>query len=551
MGMPYKLTFIEIYGDKENIIDCVDFREPSQIDNVMEKVILTENSMLRVYFDAPAGYKLYVDGFDQLEENFVFEDENGVFIRPGKTAYTLYNPFANKKPYPFIPGTYSLMMHTANGEVLEARAKVITKRITEDQHGIMIGEIEEAVQALSNEANLRNNPYYGVFKPDKVKTYSTILLNRNKIINGLQTIEKNRRYSIEKKYPVSPKLKANKMDKKSLQFMLMYPHEQTIRVPVSVSTYDLLENRWLKTIIQRLLNEVNEMKCYIGQAKSITTSIEKDIISLQNKLTSFLNQHWMRRIQEMSTEKLPTRLLTAGAYGFFFKIHRMIKKDILAGNYAPTIQFTHKRSDFLYELWGYLKVIERLKEAHYFQLKRNHFQVSENATEEQANFIELVKGNCILRVFYNETMPNRKEAITAYRTMFTMSNNTPDCRVDVWKDDQFKGSLIIDFKYRKKEYLWNDDYLANEKPSKVMQQLGAYSTSMKSNSLSINGVCNPLIDAQPVNEVWAVYPIKWEELTPNYDANDYLIRLIDLSPGSEDRHFDELLEDAIQRIIDR
>ena len=43
------------------------------------------------------------------------------------------------------------------------------------------------------------------------------------------------------------------------------------------------------------------------------------------------------------------------------------------------------------------------------------------------------------------------------------ANNTPDCIIDCYECDEFKqekfylGSLIIDFKYRKRSSLWNDN----------------------------------------------------------------------------------------------
>lgn len=564
MDTRFKVTFIETYGENQHVVECPHFYESHDERYLLDEVKLTENSMLSVLFEAPTGYKLYIDGLDQLEENFVLEDERGMYIVPSETAYPLYDPFRNNKPYPFIPGTYLLTVSTPNDNVVEARAKVMAKRITEDQHHMMIEEIERAVKGLSSELSTRRNIYnettLEIFGPRKIETYATILSNKEKIIHGLHAIETNRRYTVRKTYPVIPRAKAKKIDGKSLKYLMMHPEQQhTIQAPIATVTYDTLENRWMKSIVAFILRYVIEMKNAFHHPVTKhynvhqAAQLEKEVSALQNKMMAFLNKRWIREIQENAVGQVPMAFFTVGTYSVFYTIYRSIKRKENQQTTAPKLQFHHKRSDVLYELWGYLKVIELLKENIDFQVTRNAFQVENNdkETTQSIDFIELKKEACTLRVFYDEPTPNRNEALGKYNTMFTMHNNRPDCRIDVWMRDQFKGSLIIDFKYRKKEYLWNDDYLMIDRPSKVMRQLSAYSTSMRSNSLLLNQKRTPLIDAQPVHEVWAVYPMKRDDSDSNYAPNDYAIRMIDLSPNSAKGHFEALLRQAILEIRDR
>ncbi|BAQ09356.1 hypothetical protein OXB_0884 [Bacillus sp. OxB-1] len=74
---------------------------------------------------------------------------------------------------------------------------------------------------------------------------------------------------------------------------------------------------------------------------------------------------------------------------------------------------------------------------------------------------------------------------------------------------------------------------------------------MKSHTLTLNEEKNPLIDAQPVTEVWAVYPIKRETADADYELNEYDVRLIDLSPDAETGHFSQMLEKTLQAIMQR
>ena len=124
-------------------------------------------------------------------------------IQPSKLPYILYHYKLTNTPYPFIPGTYFLLVTSPEGEEYEARAKVLTKRITEDQHIAMVNEIEEAVWGLSSELGSRRKVYgevaLDIFGPKKINEFSVILSSKEKIISALNKIEKNRRYSVRKK----------------------------------------------------------------------------------------------------------------------------------------------------------------------------------------------------------------------------------------------------------------------------------------------------------------------------------------------------------------
>ncbi|WP_318618033.1 DUF2357 domain-containing protein [Sporosarcina sp. YIM B06819] len=570
MDSHFKVTFIETYGDSENKIECEHFHEKTSQYFLVDEIKLMENSELRVIFEAPMGYKLYIDGLDQLDEQIVHEDGRGVFIQPSKTPIVLYNPTVNNKPYPFMPGTYFLMVITPEGNELEARAKVLTKRITEDQHVIMVEEIEKAVKGLSGELARRRKVYneaaFDIFGPKKINEYSIILSNKEKIISGLHTIDKNRRYSVIKTYPVIPRSKAKKIDGKSIKYVMMHPEQQkTIQAPVSKVTYSILENSWLKSIVVVLLKYVTDMKACFRHPYSATYNVqqarllEKELVVLQNQLTIFLNERWVRDIPEISSGKVPMAFFTVGTYTVFYKIYRMLKQSPQQKTAEPKLQFHYKRSDLLYEIWGYLTIVNIFKEQFGFSIQKNWLQIDQHTLDQaivpkkhESDYVELVRENYTIRIFYDEIIPKQREYVSPLRTMFTMDNNKPDCRIDIWVDAQFKGSLIVDFKYRKKEYLWNADNLKDgRQPSKVMKQLASYSRGMASHTLTLNGEKNPLIDVQPVTEVWAVYPIKGDARQANYEPNDYSVRLIDLSPGSDCQHFIEMLKKAVDEIIKR
>lgn len=569
MDSPFNVTFIETFGDKENRVECEHFHPKSNPSCLLDEVTLTENSELHVSFTAPEGYRLYMDGFDQLTEALVSENGRGVYIKPASKPTTLYNPRANNKPYPFIPGTYVLLLATPEGEERYTRVKIMTKRMTEEQHEVMVSEIEATVKGLSSELSSRrsvfNDTALAIFGPEKIHEYSILLMNADKLISSIHTINKTKKFSIRKVYPVMPTAKAKRIDEKSIKYMMMHPEQQkTIQAPVSQITYDLLENSWIKSIATLFYRYVTEMKVHFATPFSTqyneTTAkqLERELSVLQNQLALFLQESWLRDVSEITSGRIPMVFFKNGTYNTFYKIYRLLKESNRSPLSQPQLQFQHKRSDVLYEIWGYLQVIRMFQESGY-TLEKNGLHINQNtldkispSTTKSTDYVQLTKDHTTLRIFYDEFIPNSRSALSTHQTMYTMNNNKPDCRIDAWHKAHYKGSLIIDFKYRKREYLWNEEDLqSGRQPSKVMKQLESYASSMKSNSQLINGVRTPLIDAQPVTEVWAVYPIKWENPQANYEANDFCIRFIDLSPGSESLYFRALLESAIEGILER
>lgn len=71
-------------------------------------------------------------------------------------------------------------------------------------------------------------------------------------------------------------------------------------------------------------------------------------------------------------------------------------------------------------------------------MRKNWLQINQNTLDQvivlgqhDSDYIELVRGNYINRIFYDEVIPKRRENLSETRTMYTMDNYKPDCRIDV------------------------------------------------------------------------------------------------------------------------
>lgn len=569
MASLFNAVFVETFGETEVKKECRHFARPQEENFLAEETVLIENSELRLYFQAPPHCKLYMDGLDQLSEAVVFEDERGLYIRPSDNPVILYNPKMNNKPYPFIPGTYFLLIADEHNREWQARMRVTTKRITEQQHEMMVEQIEQAVKGLSTEAAVRRkaveNNLLEVVGIRKIHQSAAILSSRTEILASLQRIQKKRRFTVKKEYPVMPRSKAKRIDEKSIKYLMMHPEQQkTIQAPVSTISYDLPENRWIKQITSDLLKEVIDMKAALQTARGTAEQtqqaeeLKNRLIVLQQQLAAFLNLQWVRELPDAVSGKLPMTLFTDGDYHTLYKMHRLLKNGTDAVSERKW-QFHYKRSDLLYEIWGYLRIVCMFTERFGYTVEKDWFSRDYSALDEIASpnkqlpdYVELAKDGQTLRIFYDELIPNRRESLSSLQTMYTMNHNKPDCRIDVWQTGKYKGSLIVDFKYRKREYLWDDNDLEEgRQPAKVMRQLESYASGMKSFTKALNGEKTALTDAQPVTEVWAAYPVKWKDGEPDYELNDYAVRLIDLSPGEDESHFAGQLRQAVDEILAR
>lgn len=569
MATHFNVRFVERYGTAEHIVECDHFRKVGEEGYLTEERLLTENTVLEIEFQAPPGTKLYFDGLDQMERAYVEEDGDGLYLRPRDTPYVLYNPnVRNNSPYPFIPGTYFLKVVTPENEEFEARTKVTTKRVTEDQHSLMIDEIEDAVRGLSRHALRKRSIYsvaaFDIFGPGRIDEYSVILSNKEKIISGLSFIRKTRRYSVVKRHPVIPRAKAKKIDAKSVKYLMMHPEQRsTIQAPVSHLTYDVPENRWVKGIAQLLLRYVNEMAaCFLtpynpNYDRVRARELRQELAVIEGHLTDFLHDRWMADVQATTSGQIPMALFQIGPFRVFLQIYQHLKKGGRPDVSRPRLQFHHKRSDLLYEIWGYMKVVGFLRDEGYDVVK-NWFRTDGSTLDdtivhdrEASDYVELVKDDTVIRVFYDDQLPRRKKDLNPLKTLQTMTKNRPDCRLDVWKSGKFLGTLILDFKYRRKDYLWSETRLEKGTPLAVMTQLEAYAKSMQTDTKQLNGQFDPLINARPVTEVWAVYPVKGEHPGKTKKVEDYDIHLVELSPGSEHGYFGEKLMIAIGKILER
>ena len=118
------------------------------------------------------------------------------------------------------------------------------------------------------------------------------------------------------------------------------------------------------------------------------------------------------------------------------------------------------------------------------------------------------------------------------------AHRQPDLRMDCYQGHMYCGSLVVDFKYRDMLFLWNDE----NRGEGLRRQFNGY-RDMNTKFYRDMDEAQSLRDSRPVKEVWAVFPRE----VPGSSDEDYSLRFIPLSPGSESR-LPQLLEDYLRSL---
>lgn len=261
------------------------------------------------------------------------------------------------------------------------------------------------------------------------------------------------------------------------------------------------------------------------------------------RIRQFLQQDWMQTVD------VPSHYIHSND-GMYNPYYREISQILQNRMNQPIVRGTVQKSKSgaeIYEVWGYLKVIEYLKELGYTSRNaeltlKNNSKGDVTFDHDTQNYVELVKEDTVLRVFWEDALLRDARKVSPMQPLYTWHNHTPDCRIDFWHKGLYKGTHIIDFKYRHLEKRWTEQVAYSDPVDSMFKQLSAYALA-RSNSQQLNNVAEPLLDVAPVKQVWAVTPYT---TTHQETIEGYPLHLHTLQPGSQNESFKCMLESIVQ-----
>lgn len=548
---------------------------------------LIENKELYVtFFSKDKEAKFFFEGLESLPERDV-ELEDGVAYLPSSSepVVILKNDY-----YPLIPGMYLIRVEL-NSNSYYAMVKIIPNQITNQQWILMKDQVEEHLVGLSQDLIKRKlgvgNHSRNLIPTNQMLQFLIIKKHYALVTPAIIDLNKKANYKIKKIYKMVPIERAKIVDEKSYIHRLRFPENQSeIKAPIHVFNYDLPENRWLKLIVKNIIDFLIEFNTALSHHLEITkieiSSLNsfaiyqestRNVIKEKKEVLNYLEttyktsrkmmntfqilsySSWYLEVNEHEKSPLPHVMNLDSRYRSIYQLYRELNHENAELKLDPAYALQWKRTDKLYEVWGFIQIINILKEKLDF-IPVNGWIYSANFLEKSIipilssnTAVEFEKESVKLRLVYDGEIPLvRVETNESTNPIYTTgSNNMPDIRLDIYEENMYMGSLIIDFKYRSKGSIWAKSRINTRAKTTTMTQLISYGISCRSYYLLGGRV--GVTHLNPVHEVWAIHPTHKEGYSSMESHEDYHLKLIKMSPSHSNSHIIEAMDSAINNIL--
>ncbi|ACK60419.1 TPA: DUF2357 domain-containing protein [Bacillus cereus] len=608
MGTPFSVHFRENRHKIKELTNFVTNKNDLCQINEQSMLEITENIDMEIRFDCDDfNARFYMDGLDILSIRLLEVDEGeNVYFPPSPEYVTIYKNVDDNyralqqqsvpnriEYYPLIPGYYRIKVMYQN-QAYYSVVKVVPKQITVEQWEVMKKEVQDTLEGLAQDLIRKNvsieKDDSDIIPMDMLRKIYVLKSEYQKLINSILVIREQPRLKISKKYSLVSVGKNSFVDAQSIRYRAKHPESMNeIYTPSYYENHNIIENQWIVYImnfivkemknaaifidkyIMKLTNELKEEKRFIHENNQIRVetkekSLEelrgyiKFVTKIKIECKALLLEEWAQPISTKKPMRIPHVLNLDVRYKRIFKVYRMLNDKEFSIKQDSKYDFYWKRTDKLYEIWGFIKFMKAL------QSNKLGFKVvsgwiyDEKYKEKNINipFLEssttivYEKDDIKLHLVYDEEISTKETRTTRAKPLYVNSKyNRPDTRIDVYKKNEYVGSLIVDFKYRPRRNVWKSNAVNASYQNRTMQQLISYRQSIQSNYIFENSKSkNFRHRILPVQEVWAVYP--------NHISNDghdinpfeqYKIRLFGLSPNEETIELEELLENTLEKII--
>lgn len=444
--------------------------------------------------------------------------------------------YKNQHHYPFTTGYYIGELHI--NDVIWYFPFYVASKIKSEHHKKMVLEVEQFLTYFSRTAG------HGITLLDDI-SINYIVKQEKVFIRAIQQLIAHPKTEIEVSYELQLPSKVKKKDIRTLQYAQRHPNETKVYAPIKKQIFDILENQLLKQMLQ---------KCKLTFAQYLQKSAvnDPDLAQLLQRILYhielFLQTDWVENLDIPYEFAVPVSFFQLPNYETIFQMLRQIKNPSQQSqNYVSR---SIKSSSEIYEIWCYIKLIASYENLGYkitvnnLSFTYDQQQVYFNTAVQ--NYVQLEKEEACIRLFFEDSIPRFRTSVQPLSPLYTMHNNQPDCRIDFWKSGNYRGSHLIDFKYRKMEYIWKKARNENQH-NETIQQLSSYAIAMQSNSSLLNGKLEILLDRMPTKEAWALYP--YNDNFSNSELKDFQIRLIPFTPAEDNEQFEARLKEITANFL--
>lgn len=572
--LPFSLTF---ETKKEGIISATRFTiDPDRLTGHFPAALaLTENQDIFLRFEAPAGFRFTMDGLDIVTLPGQERESEQTYILPeGKKDILL---FAGQD-FPLVPGYYVMTVEGAGRAwygILEINPRYMEKQSWQE----MRDELVEEIKTLSFDFMKRNihisrqlEGALGV-NTEMLLRFYTIRDESPVVLNVLDELARtaNSRLALRMKHV---RTLGDRRTEPHIRPQHFHDRAGAPTTPALYTemTWDVAENRFAKALLmkldQNLFTFIKEIDGHVERledrqreiarfsrdreyrmgVKALSQFIDyrKRATLLRQSIRRVTLAPWYEETKGEMPETMPMAVFRDPRYSVLYRLYKNLENPFSSLDVSSFYQFQWKRTDKLYEMWGFLRFIKALM-AKGWELEDGVEVLKEEgkyrlASLESGTEIRLKRENAEIRLVYDGIVPgNSADTSRDKAPLYTNnSHRQPDLRMDYYKEGLYYGSLVVDFKYRDVLFLWQDE----NRSYSIRKQFNAY-RDMNTRFYRDMTEAASLRDSRPVKEVWAVFP---KEIPGRSDA-DYSLRFIPLAPGLPgNEELPDLLEKYIESI---
>jgi hypothetical protein len=406
-------------------------------------------------------------------------------------------------------GIYELTVRSRSQGTKTALVRVLPSRLTMERWERMLEDIrtvsEDLLFQLQSPAYERAKPRSRTSESSALRDYYLIKNIQPQLAAVIMNIRRNpHRQLIERNQTVlAHNVRQFSSDIAAVPGPLMEltnlsSKVQIARLPQSwivseqVLSYDTYENRLLKHFLWRQLfprivqiqekasselkrrEQSRRDKICQGWEEDETRKIEaltevvRDCQSMSNQCIVWGSEGFLLNVGNMHFPQQPTQVLQKNPfYNRFYRIYLGFQKEL--GYFIDTETFiarlaTRKVSE-LYETWAVFimtsVVMKLLLKSGYrvissngfYEVNNNQFQID---VDRQAN-IELSKDNKIVRIRYEPLYP-QSGSVSRGAVSIAQRRRTPDLSIETWLNNECKGIILFDAKYKTRREANNLSY---------------------------------------------------------------------------------------------
>lgn len=422
-----------------------------------------------------------------------------------------------------VPGEYYIKVFK-DGKTYESMYEVIPSNSDSSSVEYMRNYLEETLNGLS----------YNIYKERSFKKdFSSSQMNFDLqkylesecilLFNYMNMIVHNPITDIQKKYEV--KSYSRRPDSKSQRWAyskgVRYNKENSenrFYEKHSYITYDVLENRNLKNILEYIYDLIIDMNSnYIreistieksiktleekyktlqisqdelsntigyskrlyeigGDLKFVENSIESEkkkknliktylysINKMKNQVGYYLNETWIKDIKSNLGQSILTKNIFRNKnYLEIYELHNRLKT--IKENKFYKKEFAHRRTSNLFEIYVFLLVKEVFEDLGFKWSKGwlkevKNIESMINVNLDSGESIILEKDNVKVVISYDKLIKRDievKESCVSQVISSFVNNRQPDILISVYKDNKFVKSMVVEAKYRRKSYIYNE-----------------------------------------------------------------------------------------------